>query len=257
MDNLEKNAHELELALKDVENQSDEWNAAAEDVLAEIAEKAASFRWLHNRCSVMYSKLDMKFQLPIIVLSSLTGGVSLSLGAVVPEENQQAAQTAVGCVNLLVGIIGSIAQYIKPGALSEANRTSSIAWGKLSRKLQTEMALPPRNRTEPQDIMLKETLATYDNLIEQSPTIREKVLAEFRQKFGSDPPNPKLTRPEICDGIRKTTIYGRTQAEYNMQRRGTGLWTKGLRKIGFGGKKSNGSSGGGSSGDSPNDITVI
>ena len=260
MDDLDKNSRELEIALKDVENQSDEWNAAAEDVLAEIAEKAASFRWLHNRCSVMYSKLDMKFQLPIIVLSSLTGGVSLSLGAVVPDENQQAAQTAVGCVNLLVGIIGSIAQYIKPGALSEANRTSSIAWGKLSRKLQTEMALPPKNRTESQDTMLKETLATYDNLIEQSPIIRETVLKEFRQKFGADPPNPRLTRPEICDGIRKTTIYGRNQAENNMQRRGTGLWTKGLRKIGFGVKKSNGSSGGGSSGGSggsPNEITVI
>ena len=61
MDDLDKNSRELEIALKDVENQSDEWNAAAEDVLAEIAEKAASFRWLHNRCSVMYSKLDFGF----------------------------------------------------------------------------------------------------------------------------------------------------------------------------------------------------
>lgn len=252
-DEFERNSRALETAILDVEADSEEWNPSAEDVLAEIAEKAASFRWLHNRCSVMYSKLDMKFQLPIIVLSSLTGGVSLSLGAVVPEENQQAAQTAVGCVNLLVGIIGSIAQYIKPGALSEANRSSSIAWGKLSRKLQTEMALPPKSRTESQENMLKETLSTYDNLIEQSPTIREKVLAEYRQIFGADPPNPKLTRPEICDGIRKTQIYGRNPPEINMERRGTGLWTKGLRKIGFGRK--NGSSN--NSNNSPNEVEII
>ena len=253
-DNLEKDTKDLELALENMDKNS-EWHAAAEDVLAEISEKAASFRWLHNRCSVLYSNQDMKFQLPIIVLSSLTGGVSLSLGAVVPEENQQAAQTAVGCVNLLVGIIGSIAQYIKPGALSESNRTASISWGKLSRKLQTEMALPPTSRTENQETMLKDTLSTYDNLIEQSPTIKESVLNEFKIRFGSDPPDPRLTRPEICDGIRKTSIFGRIPPiENNMQRRGTGLWTRGLRRIGLGGKRSNGS---GNSSNNDNQVTVI
>ena len=64
--------------------------------------------------------------------------------------------------------------------------------------------------------------------------------------FGADPPNPKLTRPEICDGIRKTYIYGRNQPEANMERRGTGLWTRGLRRMGIGRRN-------GSANNSPSD----
>ena len=61
-DNLEKDTKDLELALENMDKNS-EWHAAAEDVLGEIAEKAASFRWLHNRCSVLYSNQDMKISI--------------------------------------------------------------------------------------------------------------------------------------------------------------------------------------------------
>ena len=96
---------ELEDLLKPVTNAADEWNESGEIVLAEIAEKSAAFRWLHHRAFCMFQRSDMRMALPIIVLSSLTGGVSLSLGSIVPEKNQNLAQTCVGVVNLFVGIL--------------------------------------------------------------------------------------------------------------------------------------------------------
>ncbi len=209
------------------------WTQAGETVLAQCSEKAAAFRWMHHQCSVRYKVLDAKFQLPIIVVSSLTGGVSLSLGSVVPDTHQTLAQTIVGTLNLLVGIVSSVAQFIKAASLAEGHRAASIAWGRLARRLQIELALEPHLRSEDQESLIKSTLSTYDNLCEQGPVIDVKIIEEFRTTFGVDPPEPSISRPEIVGGPVKVHIFGRNPISTPPARRSSGMWSKGLRAIGL------------------------
>lgn len=230
---------EIEDLLKPVTSAADEWNESGEIVLAEIAEKSAAFRWLHHRAFCMFQRSDMRMALPIIVLSSLTGGVSLSLGSIVPEHNQNLAQTCVGVVNLFVGILGSVAQYYKFGPTSEAHRNASVAYSKLSRFLATQLALPPNQRLNGQATTLKDACDTLDNLVEQSPVIPEKACAQFREVFGARPPdvNNTFRRPEILGDLQRVKVFGRTSAPPTPQRRATGMWTRGLRSMGLGKKR--------------------
>lgn len=213
------------------------YTAAGENVLAQMSERASAFRWMHHQCSSKYKKLDARFQLPVIIISSLTGGISLSLGSMVPEEQQAVAQTAVGTLNLIVGIISSVAQFTKASALSEGHRAASISWGRLSRRLQIELALEPHLRSEDQDSLIKSSISTYDNLCEQGPVIDQKVIAAFKSEFGVDPPEPSIARPEIISGPYKVKIFGRNEGVSPPARRNSNLWSKGLRALGMGRKK--------------------
>ena len=216
---------------------SRKWTAAAETVLAQCSEKAAAFRWMHNACSERYKKIDWKIQIPMIVVSSLTGGVSLSLGSIVPEEHQTVAQTVVGCCNLAVGCVGAISQFIKAASLSEAHRAASISWGRLGRRLMIELSLEPELRTEDQESLLKSTISTYDNLMEQGPPIDRTVINMFKSEFQCDPPEPSFSKPEIISGPYKVRVFGHADVPTPLARRNTGLWTKGMRAFGLGGKK--------------------
>jgi len=209
------------------------WTEAGEDVLASMSERAAAFRWMHHRAMGKYKKLDAKFQLPVIVISSLTGGISLSLGSVVPEHNQVMAQTIVGCLNLLVGIVSSVAQYTKAGALSEGHRSASIAWGRMSRQLQTELQLEPHLRSEDQETLIRGTVSMYNNLCEQGPVIDAKIVAQFKDEFGGDPPEPAVNRPEIVSGPVRVHIFGRDSTITPLARRNTGVWGRGLKALGL------------------------
>ena len=214
------------------------YTSAGENVLAQMSEKASAFRWLHHQCSNKYKKLDARFQLPVIIISSLTGGISLSLGSMVPEEQQTVAQTAVGTLNLIVGIISSVAQFTKAASLAEGHRAASISWGRLARRLQIELALEPHLRTEDQDSLIKSSISTYDNLCEQGPVIDTKVINAFKAQFGVDPPEPQISRPEIISGPYRVRIYGRNDGASPPARRNSNLWSKGLRLMGMGKKKS-------------------
>lgn len=213
------------------------YTAAGETVLAQMSEKASAFRWLHHQCSNKYKKLDARFQLPVIIISSLTGGISLSLGSMVPEEQQTVAQTAVGTLNLIVGIISSVAQFTKAASLAEGHRAASISWGRLARRLQIELALEPHLRSEDQDSLIKSSISTYDNLCEQGPIIDTKVINAFKAQFGVDPPEPNISRPEIISGPYRVKIFGRHEGLSPPARRTSGLWSKGLRALGMGRKK--------------------
>ena len=226
------------------------WTEAGEDVLAAMSERAAAFRWMHHDAMGKYKRLDAKFQLPVIVISSLTGGISLSLGSLVPEANQTMASSIVGVLNLLVGIVSSVGQYTKAGALSEGHRTASIAWGRMCRELTTELQLEPHLRSEDQETLIRSTISTYNNLCEQGPVLDRKTVAQFKAEFGGEPLEPAVNRPEIVSGPVRVRVYGRAETVTPLARRNTGMWGRGLKALGLRGKKND-------DGDTPASSPVV
>ena len=50
-----------------------EWTSEQEHLLAEWAEKAACYRWLHNKSEKQYRCRNYSFTIPVIILSTITG----------------------------------------------------------------------------------------------------------------------------------------------------------------------------------------
>ena len=57
----------------------EKWTPEQEELLAEWAEKASGYRWLHSRSEKLYRKRNYIFTIPVIILSTLTGTANFAM----------------------------------------------------------------------------------------------------------------------------------------------------------------------------------
>ena len=178
------------------------WTREQEELLAEWSEKAKCYRWLHARSEKLYRIRNYTFTIPVIILSTLTGTANFAMDSFIPEEKKQLAMAAVGSVNIFAGILSTLQNFLRYAELMEAHRLSELQWSKFGRNIEVELALEPKRRKSAHDF-LKVCRAEYDRLIEQSPTIDDKIIIQFKRAFK----DVKICKPDSCNGMHKCKIY--------------------------------------------------
>ena len=83
-----KDKKEDEEAKKQKELHS-KWTKEQEFLLAEWAEKASCYRWLHGRAETKYRRSNYAFTIPVIIMSTLTGTANFAMDSFVPEEHKK------------------------------------------------------------------------------------------------------------------------------------------------------------------------
>ena len=184
------------------------WTKEQEELLAEWSEKATCYRWLHSRSEKSYRAKNYLFTIPVIILSTLTGTANFAMDSFVPEEHKQIAMAAVGSVNIFAGILSTLQNFLRYAELMEAHRLSEVQWSKFGRNIAVELALDPKRRKSAHDF-LKVSRAEYDRLIEQSPTIDDNVIHQFKKTFK----NTDVRVPDTCNGLHPCKIYERSEEE--------------------------------------------
>lgn len=180
-----------------------QWSRDQEELLAEWSDKAAGYRWMHDRTSKKFAHLNACITIPVIILSTLSGTANFGLTSIFPPSMADIATLCIGGVSLITGIISTIGNFLRYAQGMEAHHIASISWGKLQRKIAVELALAPHLRADSMDF-LKLGRAEMDRLIEQSPIIPDDIIAWYIRVFK----NVKdLKKPEICDSIEHTHIY--------------------------------------------------
>jgi hypothetical protein len=183
-----------------------EWSVDHEHILVEWADKSMCMRLLHAKATASYSRRNMWYTLPVIVMSTIAGAANFSQERV-PLEYRGYFSMTVGMMNIIAGIITTVQQFLKITQMNEAHRVSSIAWDKFYRNIKTELAKHPKERI-PVIQFLKMCKEEYDRLMETSPGIPEPIVAQFNILF--DPSTPKgalikdIVKPEICDVLVPT-----------------------------------------------------
>jgi hypothetical protein len=188
-----------------IEQAKIEWSPEHEQILIEWADKAMCYRWLHSKANLMYGKLNAWYTIPVIIISTLTGTANFAQQRV-PVSYQSLFIMAAGGFNILAGIITTIQQFLKITQLNEAHRVSTIAWDKFYRNIKIELAKHPIERIDPKH-MLKMSKEEFDRLIETSPSIPDKIIEEFKNKFEQQVLFDKIIKPEICDILIPTSEY--------------------------------------------------
>ena len=181
---------------------NDKWTHEQEELLAEWAEKASCYRWLHSRSEKRYRCRNYTFTIPVIILSTLSGTANFGMDSFVPEEHKKTAMATVGSVNIIAGIISTLANFLRYAELMESHRSCGVSWSKLGRDISVELALDPKRR-KPAGDFLKICRAEYDRLIEQSPLVDDSILEQFNSNFGTT----DINKPEMCNGLDKCEIY--------------------------------------------------
>lgn len=174
-------------------NMEETWNEYHENILRQWGEAAACYRYMHHRSFLMYKKLSLRFNLPVIVLSTITGTANFAQ-TTLPASIQPAAPSIIGGLNLVAGLIATIMQFLKVNELMENHRTAALGHGSLSRNIRLQLALPRDERKKEGLKFVEECKATYDSLLEQSPPIPKKILLNFEKEY---PIDGVFTKPEI------------------------------------------------------------
>ena len=178
------------------------WTLEQEELLAEWAEKASCYRWLHHHSEKRYRCRNFGFTIPVIILSTLTGTANFAMDSFVPQEQKKMAMGIVGGFNIFAGIMSTLQNFLRYAELMEGHRSSSVSWSKFSRNIAVELALDEKRR-KPAGDFLKICRAEFDRLIEQSPSIDDKIIISFDNVFKEN----DIIRPEVCNGLKKCKIY--------------------------------------------------
>jgi hypothetical protein len=181
------------------------WTRELEELMADWADKAACYRWMHEKTSINFQGRDRAFNIPVIILSALTAGANFALNSVVGDDKelQKYAQLGLGGASLLTGIMQTFMNFYNYAKGGEAHRVSGISWGKFNRLLCIEMNLHPDERMDALNF-LKMFRVELDRLIEQSPPIPQKIIDEFNTLFKS---NTDVVKPEITGILLHTKVY--------------------------------------------------
>ena len=139
----------------------------------------------HIRRPWSNKKQNMRFSIPVIVISTITGTANFAQSGF-PESIKGWAPLIIGTLNLAAGLITTIAQFLRVSELLEGHRAASIAYSKLSRNIAVELSLPSDERSMPGIEYIKQCRSDIDRLIEQSPPVPPEILNTFDKNILQD-----------------------------------------------------------------------
>jgi hypothetical protein len=184
------------------------WNGRLEEYFCHTGEKAHCYSWLHKKSEELYSGRTVVIDLPVIILSTLNGAVSVGSDSLFGGSSF--ASIGVGIVALLTAILSTIGSYFAWARRAEGHRISALNYAKLYRFLSIEMSLPREERMSPNDL-LKYVKTEYDRLSEISPLVPPSIIDLFRSKF-SDAKYDDISKPEDTNGLHPIHIYKLAEA---------------------------------------------
>ncbi len=180
------------------------WTREIERLMAEWADKAICYRWMHEKTERIFNTKDMAYMFPVIILSTVTGAANFAMDSVLTDpDHKKYAQLALGGLSIATGIISTIANRLGYSSKSEAHHNAALLWGKFQRLIAIELSLHPNERSDCMHF-LKMCRSELDRLIEQAPSIPDNVIDACRKEFSQ---YPKVRKPEIVGDIDTTNIF--------------------------------------------------
>lgn len=182
----------------------DDWSDEIEELLSEWCEISMCYAYLHNYSQRKYKAKYHHLQIPIIVLSTLTGTANFAVDSYIPKDYQSGFSAGVGSLNIFCGILGTLLSFLRYSEIYEGHRLSALAWSKLGRAIEIELSLQDKKRKPCRDF-LKVCRSEYDNLLESSPNIDLDIIQMFNKKFNDK--YPDVARPLVCNGLKAIKPY--------------------------------------------------
>lgn len=140
-----------------------------------------------------YKRIQARFKIPSIIISSLTGLTSLGTSTFT-SDSQQWIAIGVGATSLFVAILNSIESYMKIGENMSGCLQASMSLQKLKETIDLELAVPPEDRNDPGIVFVRECYAKYEKILELAPNIFKNI---------------KFVRPIFDSRLNPVTITNR------------------------------------------------
>ena len=179
------------------------WDESVERLLQKYCDEAQTREALHRRSYYSYKKLTTCFNLPVIVLSCLSGSFQfLSKGY---PEIEQHIVTATASVSILTAVISAVASYLKLGESTSKHEQSANAWLLFHNEVKHQLSLR-RDKRQDAEEFLSTCKTSYDRLFELSPICSSTMISTIKKKIVAHATEEFVT-PTYLNGFRHTEVY--------------------------------------------------
>ena len=183
-------------------NTAIKWSSVLEEFFKDMGEKSYCYAYLHKQAEASFGRKRNFIDLPVIILSTIAGTLSISRTAIFPASYEAEASIFIGILSLLVGILNTVGTYFSFAKRSEEHRSVYLQYSKLYRFIDIELSLPREERIRPSDL-LKVARENYERLSEISPLIPNSIIVDFQTKFKSI----DVAKPSETNGLESIKIY--------------------------------------------------
>jgi CRISPR/Cas system CMR-associated protein Cmr5 small subunit len=180
---------------KELQEKDYAWKDEQERILKKWADKALCLKMMHERAYKRFWCLNAWFNIPVIIISTLTGTGNFASGSF--GSYGEYIIFGFGAMNIFAGILATIATYTGVAQKVESHRYCSIAWDKFSRKVQIELAKNRADRVKAKDF-IKQAAEEYDRLIEMSPILPNDIIRWFTTMIETGEMEADLNDMETC-----------------------------------------------------------
>ena len=178
------------------------WDESFELLLEKYADECAIREQLHRRSFYYYSKWNNRLQLPIIILSAISGSLQFLSQSFEGLEKQ--IITTTGSLSVLVSLISAISTYLKFGESKKIHEQANNSWLNLYHKIRFQLSLKRELREEAHEFV-KNVLTNYNHLFEISPIIKQSLISRVKKKLKNNHENFQV--PCYLNGIKPTKTY--------------------------------------------------
>jgi hypothetical protein len=148
------------------------WDESVENIMCELGDEAQINAYLHKKAHEYYTTQNLKYQLPIIILSAVSGTGNF-ISSYFPAYSEIII-LSVGGVSIITSIISSVAQFLKVSQLGESHRISYLSWEKYHSTIKFQLN-KRRNKRENIKDFLNSIIPEYQRLKEISASIPKHI----------------------------------------------------------------------------------
>lgn len=181
-------AVDVEIDTDDSKSSNDEflpiliWNEQTESILSRWLYHCRIFGILHQKSHKYYKHVNWYFNVPIIILSTLTGMSNLAISSILPLQYNTLAQVCIGSLNMVVSVLSTLLTYFQYPVLEVKHQQAYLSYSRLVLDLETELRLE-RNRRGDCRTILKQTKQEFEKLQESSPIIKRHIIQKFKNTY--------------------------------------------------------------------------
>jgi hypothetical protein len=179
------------------------WHRSVEKLLQKYCDESQVREALHRRAFYWYSKTLTWFQLPIIIISAVSGSLQF-LSKSYPQ-HEGVIVTSTASLSILVSIISAVMTYLKLGESKTKNEISQVAWQHFYNTVSHQLNLAPELREDPVDFVEK-VKADYDRLFEISPICNRAFILQVKKKVRKHA-TAEFQIPTYLNGFSHTRVW--------------------------------------------------
>ena len=186
------------------EKNNNGWTKDLEILFTEWADRASCFHWMHDKTARKFHTNDQSLMFPVIILSTVNGAANFAINSITDNETiKNYIQLGLGSLSIITGIITTIANRLAYSAAAETHQMASVTWGKFNTLICVELSLDQSERMDA-FAFIKVFRVELNRLIEQSPTIPESIIKQFKHEFKN---KTNLKKPLITGDLDYTMKY--------------------------------------------------